>query len=114
MLSKDKRLNLRKEFKWVASGEKVENNILKLFIKFGDNVQPRVGIAVSSSTFKKAVDRNRARRLIATGFQDFYFKLPQNVNLIAMPKAEVLGLGSGEVTIFLKQLLEQKKLLVKE
>lgn len=113
MLPKDKRLNLKKDFKWVASGQKAENDLTKLFFKFGENPFPLVGIAVSSAVFKKAVDRNRARRLISTGIENFYRQLTPGVNIVLLPKSGVLNVSSNEVISSLKQLLEKNQLISK-
>lgn len=111
MLSKDKRLNLKKDFTWVAAGEKSGNKIIRLFFRFGENGAPRIGIAVSKSVFKKAVERNRARRLVSAGFEQLYEDLPEGVNIIVLPKEEILTMTSEEVAGSLKNLLLKVKLL---
>jgi ribonuclease P protein component len=40
--------------------------------------------------FKKAHDRNRARRLVSEAVKLVYSALPENLNLVIMPKAQVL------------------------
>ncbi|MCR4305559.1 MAG: ribonuclease P protein component, partial [Candidatus Daviesbacteria bacterium] len=91
MLSKDRRLNLKTDFKWVASGKKLETKYLKLFIKPGDNEIPRIGIAISGKTFKKAVERNRARRLTSSAFETLFPSLPKGINILVLPKAGVIA-----------------------
>ncbi len=97
MLQKDNRLNLKTDFKWVASGKKIETKFAKLFIKHGDNQTPRIGIALSGKTFKKATDRNRAKRLLAFAFQSTIYHLPSTINIVALPKAGVINVKSEEV-----------------
>ena len=111
MLSKDKRLNLKKDFKWVASGKKLETKYLKLFVKLGDNELPRVGIAVSGKSFKKAVERNRARRLTSAAFEALYPNLPNAVNIVALPKAGVVRVKSGELLLDLETVLKHEKII---
>lgn len=111
MLSKEKRLNLKKDFTWVAAGEKSGNLFIKIFFRFGNNQSPRVGIATSKNTFKKAVDRNRSKRLVSSGFEVFYRQLVDGVNIIALPKEEVLRAGSEEIINSLGDLLGKLKLL---
>lgn len=113
MLAKSKRLNLKKDFKWVVSGAKTEDQIVKLFWRVGDNPLPRVGIAVSGSVFKKAVLRNRARRLVAAGFKMLYDSLAPGINIIAMPKAEIIKVGSKEVVDYLQKQLKERGLVKK-
>lgn len=111
MLPKSKRLNLKKDFKWVVAGQKIGNDLLQLYIRQGDNIQPKVGIALNKSNFKKATERNRARRLVSTGFESLYKLLPGNINIVAMPRPGVLELTSSEVADTLKELLKKAKLI---
>lgn len=111
MLPKSQRLNLKKDFKWVAAGKKLETKYLKLFIKVGDNQTPRVGIAVSGKSFKKAVERNRARRLTSAAFEALYPNLPNAVNIVALPKAGVIRVKSGELLLDLEEGLKKEKIL---
>ncbi len=111
MLAKSKRLNLKKDFKWVASGKKIESRYLKLFIRLGENNTPRVGIAVSSRTFKKATERNRAKRLVAQAFQSTIYHLPSTINIVALPKKAILEVKSGDVLLELEEVLTDEKIL---
>ena len=97
MLPRSQRLNLKTDFKWVASGKKIETKYLTLFIKTGDNQNPRIGIATSSKVFKKANQRNRARRLVSQAFQSTYHLLPTTINIVALPKQGILEVKSAEV-----------------
>lgn len=111
MLPNSQRLNLKKDFKWVASGKKLETNLLKLFIKYGDNSIPKVGIAVSSKNFNRANQRNRAKRLVSTAFQSLYRSLPNDINIVALPKPGVIKVKSDELTAELRRLLENEKII---
>lgn len=111
MLAKDKRLNLNKEFKWVAGGQRVENDLVKLFFRFGAGDDPKVGIATSKANFKEAAERNRARRLTSIGFEKLYPNLCLKVKIIALPKRMILQVSSEEVTKSLEELLRKKGLL---
>lgn len=111
MLSKSKRLNLKKDFKWVVAGKKLEGKYLKLFIKTGENNLARVGIATSSKTFKKSTERNRARRLVAEAFQATYNNLPDTINIVALPKVSILNVKSKDVLLDLGKLLKDEKVV---
>lgn len=109
MLPRENRLNLKKDFKWIASGKKLETKFVKLFIKFNDpskSLPPRVGIALSGKNFKKAYERNRARRLISQAFQELYADLPDNINIVALPKTGVLEVKSSDVVLDLETVLK--------
>lgn len=112
MLSKDKRLNLKKEFTWVAAGEKSGNQFLKLFFRFGSNLEPRIGIATSKNTFRNAIDRNRARRLVSFGAEQLYRQIARGANIIVLPKKETLKLSSEEMANSLLDLLKKNKLII--
>lgn len=111
MLPKSQRLNLKKDFKWVASGKKIETKFLKLFLKVGENQNPKLGIATSSKVFKKATERNRARRLTSAAFEPLYSKLPQTINIVALPKAGIISVKSGDVLIDLEEILVKGKVI---
>lgn len=111
MLPKSKRLNLSKDFKWVISGKKLETKYLKLFVKMGDNQIPRIGIAVSGKSFKKATQRNRAKRVVSAAFEALYSSLPSTINIVALPKKEVLDVKSGDVLLDLESALEDEKII---
>lgn len=114
MLARSKRLNLKKDFKWVAQGKKIDTQFAKLFIRFGDpsaSPAPRVGIAVSSSLFKKATARNRARRLVSAALETLYPSFPQSINIIALPKYRVLEVKSADVLKDLEKVLKGEKII---
>jgi ribonuclease P protein component len=90
MLPKFQRLNLTKDFKFVRSGTRRETANFIIFFRSSENVNPLVGIANSSKVFKKAHDRNRARRLAAQAVQNVYPNLSNSLNLVIMPKVSVL------------------------
>lgn len=114
MLPKSKRLNLKKDFKWVAAGKKLETKYLKLFVKHGDpstSSGPKVGIALSPKTFKKATERNRAKRLIAEAFHNTYYLLPATINIVALPKSGILSVKSALVLLDLERILRDEKII---
>src|SRR5687767_9579203 len=105
MLPKPNRLNLKTDFKWVASGKKTELPSLKIFYRDGDNLSPRIGIATSSKVFKNATDRNRSRRLISKAFETLLKDLPSSINIVALPKAGIINKSSYEVTAELQSFM---------
>lgn len=111
MLARSKRLNLKKDFKWVCAGKKIETKFATLYIKTGDNVSPRIGIALSSKRLKQASQRNRAKRLLSQAFQSAYYQLPTAINIVALPKAGVIKVKSNDVLSDLEQALKEAKIL---
>lgn len=107
MLPRPQRLNLKKDFKWVAAGQSWDHPFFKAYYRRGLNSFAKVGIALSGKNFKKAHQRNRARRITSAALEQYYSSLPNNLNLILLPKARVLEVKSGDVSKELKTLLEK-------
>lgn len=107
MLSKEKRINLKKDFKWITSGKKLETKFLKLFLIMGSNDSSKVGIATSSTIFRKSSERNRARRLTSAAFESLYSQLPSRINIVALPKRSVISVKSGDVLMDLGEALKR-------
>lgn len=105
MLSKDKRLNLSTDFKWVSSGRVIQSTNFKIFYKPGENKSAKVGIAVSSKNFPKAVLRNKAKRIMFNAFGKIYGNLPGNSNIIALPKPGIDNVKSDDLVLELTQAL---------
>lgn len=97
MLPKAKRLNLSKNFSWVASGAKRETDSFKLFFRQGENPVALVGIALKGVFFKKSHERNKARRISSQAIEKLYPNLPNHLNLVIMPKAGVLNKKSEDL-----------------
>ena len=114
MLPKSARLNLKKDFKRVASGKKIEGKYLRLFFVTGENEIPRIGIAVSSGHLKKAHDRNRVRRLVSAAFESIYSTIPAHFNIVALPKQGILGVKSGDVLLDLEESLQKAHVILSE
>ncbi len=111
MLPKSQRLNLKTDFKWVAAGKKIEGKYLKLFLRMGENQIARVGIALSSKNFKKATDRNRAKRLTSQAFQSIFHLLPLSINIIALPKTGADKVKSSDLLLDLEEVLKDEKII---
>lgn len=104
MLPKEQRINLSKEFRWMLSGVRKESPSFIIYIKEGENGFPRVGIALKKANFKKAHDRNKARRLVSASVKTLYHSLRRNINLVIMPKPEIFKRSSEELINELKSI----------
>ena len=93
MLLKSQRLNLKTSFRWVASGKSITTKNFKLFYRLGENEQPLVGVSIVSAQFKKANLRNEAKRICFELARTNYDKLHKNLNLVIMPRNQVLDLS---------------------
>lgn len=90
MLSKQQRLNLKTSFRWVASGKSFTSTNFKLFYRLGENPNPLIGVSIVSAQFKKSHERNQAKRIMFNLARESYDQLHKNLNLVIMPKAQVL------------------------
>jgi ribonuclease P protein component len=104
MLPKSQRLNLSQDFKWVSSGQKVETRYFKIRIQYGQNLFPKVGIALSSKVFKKAHERSQVKRLTSDLIKEIYHNLPKAMNLVIMPKSEVVATPAEKLLEDLKNV----------
>src|SRR3989344_413590 len=111
MLHKPRRLNLKKDFKFVSAGKKADTKYIKMFIRVGDNLEARVGIALSAKVFSKAHERNRARRLVSSSFETLYHRLPNTINIVALPKISILSVKSGDVLLEVEGKLTDEKII---
>lgn len=114
MLSKDKRLNLKTDFKWVAEGKSATNPFFRFFYRYGENSSPKVGVALNSKFFKKAHQRNRAKRLTQDVFFKLYQKLKSNLNIIALPNSRVFEVKSDSLEQEVRSTLLKEGLLNEE
>ncbi len=89
MLPKIKRLNLSTDFKWVRSGKAAYSPHFQLFGKYGENKLARVGVAITSKFFPKAVMRSKVKRKVFKVFENIYPQLPSSLNIVALPKAGI-------------------------
>lgn len=92
-------------------GQRAETSLYKMFWRFGDNTQPLVSITASSKIFKKAVERNRARRLVSAAIQPLYPLLLVNLNMVIMPKYQLLSNSSVEILQELKGSIGKAKII---
>lgn len=65
-----------------------------------------VGIALSAKYFRKSTGRHQVKRLASQAIKGLYSDLPNNLNLVIMPKSTMLGQSIGQLTKELKDVKE--------
>ncbi len=105
MLAKNQRLNLKHNFQWVASGTKKNFPFGRVFFRYGKNETPLAGVAVSSRVFKKANERNLAKRVVFSALGLFYSELPEGLNVVVLPNSAVLTLTAEDLKKELYQIV---------
>ena len=94
---RDKKLLNAEQYKLVFSKSKrFGNKSFTILARENNLAYPRLGLAVSKKAVKRAVDRNRVKRIIRESFRLHQHKLP-NVDIIAMCKSDVLTLDKHEM-----------------
>lgn len=97
MLSKSQRLNLKTNFRWVAGGKSYASKNFKLFYRLGENSDPKIGVSIATAEFKKAAQRNKAKRICFDLAKKYLDQLHKSVNLVIMPRAQVLLLSKEDL-----------------
>lgn len=62
----------------------------------GTEAQARLGLAISKKTFKRAVDRNRVKRLVRESFRQHLPDLPP-VDIIILSHKELAGMDNAAI-----------------
>lgn len=73
----------------------------------------KAGVVVSKRTFKRAVDRNRAKRLMREAFRLTRSQLTPTVDLILVARAGIKGRTCSEVMTDLGRLYQRAGILLK-
>jgi ribonuclease P protein component len=113
MLPKQHRLPLRKELKRVQkSGKLFQGRLFTLLLAKGDDRKPaRFGFIISSKIHKKAVRRNRVRRLLAESIKDLLPTIRDGFDGVFLVKKGIVGKELSEVKNEVRQVFFNAKLL---
>ncbi len=79
-----------------SNPQRFGNKFLTVLARTNNLDHPRLGLAVSKKCAKRAVDRNRIKRLFRESFRLNQHTLP-NVDIVAMCKPSILSLDNGEM-----------------
>ena len=110
MLSKENRLNLKTSFRWVAQGKSFTSQNFKLYYRLGENEHPLVGVSIVSAQFKKSNLRNQAKRIMFDLSMNNWDQLHKNLNLVIMPRSQVLDLPVKQLDDEFKHALHSLKI----
>ncbi len=96
-LSRDLKLLTADNYSFVfAKAERFGNYSFTVLVRSNNLKHPRLGLAISKKCAKRAVDRNRIKRLFRENFRINQHKLP-SVDIIAMCKPSAIKLSKHEM-----------------
>lgn len=96
-LKRDLKLLNAESYKFVFSdSQRFGNRSLTVLARKNNLEHPRLGLAISKKCAKRAVDRNRIKRLFRESFRLNQHTLP-NVDIVAMCKPSILSLDNAEM-----------------
>ena len=96
-LSRSQKLLTAESYKFVFSkSQRFGNKSFTVLARKNNLGHPRLGLAISKKCAKRAVDRNRIKRIFSESFRLHQHKLP-SVDIIAMCKSDVLSLDKKEM-----------------
>ena len=98
------RLLNAKQYSYVfADARRFGNQSFTLLVRLNDKSHPRLGLAIAKKSVKRAVDRNRIKRLLRESFRNKQHQLPP-IDIIAMCRPVAVQLNNEQI---LRQLEKQ-------
>jgi ribonuclease P protein component len=105
------RLLTAKQYSHVfTNARRFGNQSFTLLVRYNDQVYPRLGLAIAKKSAKRAVDRNRIKRLLRESFRNRQHQLPP-IDIIAMCRPSAVSLSNKQIT---KQLEQQWRYIEKK
>lgn len=95
--SRSKRLTHANEFKQVFKNNiRVSDDCITLLIGKRRGNSARLGFAIAKKQLKRAIDRNRIKRLLRESFRLRHNELP-NVDIVIMVRHNIIELNHAEI-----------------
>jgi len=93
-----------------AEKRSVYGRTLVLWVTRGADAGRRAGVVVSKRTFRRAVDRNRAKRLMREAFRLLRHRLVPDVDVILIARAGIAGRACRDVMADLEAACRRARL----
>ena len=108
MLPSKNRLTKKPDFERVkAEGELLTGRLFGILFIKNEKDFPRVGFIVSTNISKKAVERNRAKRLLREATRVFLPKIKGGVDVLFLAKSQMLKASQSQAIEETKKLFKK-------
>lgn len=109
MLPKKNRLNKKEDFQKTLKKGSMKQGVFfgAAFYKTKEKSEPKVGFIVSNKISKKAVERNRIKRILRAAVSGRIESLPEGMLLVFLAKKSAAGKDSSELREDVEKLLEK-------
>ncbi len=99
------------KYKSVFAGKRsVYGQTLVVWVASSADAGRRAGVVVSKRTFRRAVDRNRAKRLMREAFRLSRFRLVQGVDVILIARSGIAGKKCADVIADLERVCRRARI----
>lgn len=113
MLPKQHRLPLRTDLVRVQEeGELFQGRLFSLLVAKGEKAKPsRFAFIISTKIHKRAVKRNRARRLLVEAIRSLLAKIKPGFDCVFLAKKPIIGKGPKEIKLETETLFRKARLI---
>lgn len=94
-----------------AARRTIAGRTIVMWISRSDDAGRKAGVVVSKRVLKRAVDRNRAKRLMREAFRLRRHLLAPDVEVVLTARSTILGKQCAEVAADLERLFKRAKVL---
>jgi len=91
---------------------KVSNSLFLILIHKNSNCQPRLGLVISKKVDKRAVVRNRIKRLVRESFRNYEFS--QSCDFVVLARAKAKERKNDELLTIINDLWLQSEQKIKQ
>ena len=102
------KLSLKKQAitKTIRTGRAVQSDIARAKIRKGEAGHTRIAVVVPKAVFKKAVDRNRAKRIFVEALRALEGRGGAiDMDIVVFPKQACAGKSSKDASRFLERIM---------